>query len=141
MLKDITALKRAGNIAAINRLIPYAATVGLEAFVEDGGIVTVLRQRDTNIGNPVIRAVHGGVVGALMEHAAVLHLLMETEVKAVPKVINVSIDFLRPCLAADTFARGVLIRQGRRIANVRVEAWQDDPRRPVAAAHAHFLVG
>ena len=141
MLKDIAALKRAGNIAGINRLIPYAGTVGLEAFVEDGTIVTVLRQRDSNIGNPVIRAVHGGVVGALMEHAAVLHLLMETEVKAVPKVINVSIDFLRPCLAADTFARGVLIRQGRRIANVRVEAWQDDPGRPVAAAHAHFLVG
>jgi uncharacterized protein (TIGR00369 family) len=140
MLKTIAALKTAGNIPAINELIPYAKLVGLETFQDKGGFVTVLRYRETNIGNPVLRAIHGGVVGALLEHAAILHLVAETDVEAVPKIINMSIDYLRPCLAADTFARGRVIRQGRRIANVRVEAWQDSPDRPVAAAHAHFLL-
>jgi uncharacterized protein (TIGR00369 family) len=140
MLETIAALKAAGNIAAINALVPYAEAVGLDAFFDDQGLVTVLRHRDDNVGNPFLPAVHGGVVGALLEHAAILHLLAETEVAVVPKIINLSIDYLRPCLTLDTFARGRVIKQGRRIANVRVEAWQDSPERPVAAAHAHFLL-
>jgi uncharacterized protein (TIGR00369 family) len=140
VLKTIAALKADGKIPAINDLVPYARTVGLEAFFDDAGLVTALRFRESNIGNTTIRAVHGGVIGALLEHAAVLHLIEQTEVAFVPRIVNISIDYLRPCLAADTFARGQVIKQGRRIANVRVEAWQDTPERPVAAAHAHFLV-
>ncbi len=140
MLETIAALKKEGNIAAINALIPYARTVGLGAYADERGVVTVLRYREINIGNTQIPAIHGGVVGALLEHAAIMHLLAETEVAVVPKIINLSIDYLRPCLAIDTFARGRVIKQGRRVANVRVEAWQQDPERPVAAAHAHFLL-
>lgn len=140
MLETIEALKKSGDITAINALIPYAQAIGLEAFSDDRGLVTVLRFRETNIGNTQIPAIHGGVVGALLEHAAIMHLLVETEVEVIPKIINLSVDYLRPCLAEDTFARGMVIRQGRRVANVRVEAWQDSPDRPVAAAHAHFLL-
>lgn len=141
MLEKIAALKRTGNIPAINELVPYAQTVGLEAFYDPAGLVTVLRYRDSNIGNTRIPAIHGGVIGALLEHAAILHLLEQTELAMVPKIINLSVDYLRPCHAVDTFARGRVIRQGRRVVNVRAEAWQDAPERPVAAAHAHFLVG
>lgn len=140
MRDTIKKLKEAGAFAEINRHIPYAAFVGLEAFADDHGLVSVLRYRESNIGNTQLPALHGGVVGALLEHAAILHLLAAAEGDAFPKVVNVSIDYLRPCRAADTFARGTFIRQGRRIANVRVEAWQADPARPVAAAHAHFLL-
>jgi len=140
MLETIEALKRSGDITAINALIPYAQAIGLKAFSDDQGLVTVLRFRKSNIGNPHIPAIHGGVVGALLEHAAIMHLLVETEVDVIPKIINLSVDYLRPCLTEDTFARGKVIRQGRRIANVRVEAWQGNPDRPVAAAHAHFLL-
>jgi uncharacterized protein (TIGR00369 family) len=140
VLRTIAALKADGMISAINDLVPYARTVGLEAFFDDAGLVTVLRFRESNIGNTTIRAVHGGVIGALLEHAAMLHLIEQTDIVSVPKIVNISVDYLRPCLAADTFARGQVIKQGRRIANVRIEAWQDTPERPVAAAHAHFLV-
>ena len=40
----------------------------------------------------------------------------------------------------DTHARGIVTRHGRRVANVRVEAWQADRATPVATAHAIFLV-
>ncbi len=140
MLKTIESLKASGDISAINALIPYAGTVGLDAFMDETGLVTVLRYRESNIGNFVLQAIHGGVVGALLEHAAILHLLAETELRAVPKIINLSVDFLRPCLVGDTYARGKVIKQGRRIVNVRAEAWQEEPGRPVAAAHAHFLL-
>jgi acyl-coenzyme A thioesterase PaaI-like protein len=51
-----------------------------------------------------------------------------------------SVDYLRPARLAETSAQGVITRHGRRVANVRVEAWQESPSRPVAAAHAHFLL-
>jgi len=140
MLKSIATLKQSRDIAEINNLIPYARTVGLEVIVDGDDVLTVLRHHDDNIGNYVIRAIHGGVVGALLEHAAIVHLLTETEATVVPKIVNLSVDYLRPCMAADTFARGRVIRQGRRVANVRAEAWQESPEKPVAAAHAHFLL-
>ncbi len=140
MLTTIAALKESGDVTAINDLIPYARTVGLEAMTDAGGLLVALRFRESNIGNSQMRFIHGGVVGALMEHAAILHLLAETEAAVVPKIINLSIDYLRPCLAADTFARGAVLKQGRRVANVRMIAWQDSPERPVAAGHAHFLL-
>ena len=140
MLDDIRKLKEQGDFGSINNLIPYTGLIGLDAVVEDDTITTILRQRDDNIGNFVIGAVHGGVVAGLLEHAAILHLLFAMDVTALPRIINLSVDYLRPCLNRDTFARGNLVKQGRRIANVRVEAWQDDPTRPVAAAHAHFLI-
>ncbi|RYZ35655.1 MAG: PaaI family thioesterase, partial [Myxococcaceae bacterium] len=58
----------------------------------------------------------------------------------VPKVISSTVDFLRSGKAQDTFARAFITRQGRRVANVRVEAWQDDRTRPIASSHALFLL-
>ena len=53
---------------------------------------------------------------------------------------GLTVEYLRSGRPVDTFARGVPTRQGRRVANVRVEAWQDDRSRPIAVASAHFLV-
>lgn len=129
------------NWPELNRLIPYAEFVGLDVCKDEHGLLTVLRANPGNIGNAIIGAVHGGVVAGLMEHAASFHLLDElSEAQRIPRIINVSIDYLRPALDKDTFARGEVVKQGKRVANVRVTAWQDDENRPVAAAHAHFLI-
>lgn len=141
MLDSIKVLKASGRFAEINTQIPYAGFVGLACSIEDGRLLTQLRRRRSNVGNVMIGAVHGGVVGALLEHAAILQLLWELDLERLPRIVNISVDYLRPCLEGDTFARGLIVRQGRRIANVRVDAWQSDPARPVAAAHAHFLLG
>jgi uncharacterized protein (TIGR00369 family) len=140
VLKSVAELRGTGDLRAINDLVPYAASVGLELLRDGEGLITLLRFRESNIGNFVVRTLHGGVIGGLLEHAAMMHLLVETDVAVVPKIINVSIDYLRPCRAEDTFARGSIIRQGRQVANVRVTAWQDDRARLVAAAHTHFLL-
>ena len=110
--------------------------------VENGRPLTILRKDPDNVGNPMVPMIHGGAVGALLEHAAVVQLFheLELDLERPPRIVNISIDYLRPCLLHDTFAHGVIIRQGRRVANVRVEAWQSDADRLVAAAHAHFLL-
>ena len=58
----------------------------------------------------------------------------------VPKTINITVEYLRSGKPQDTFARAVFTKHGRRVANVRAYAWQDDPTKPVAAANAHFLL-
>ncbi len=141
LIEQIRALRSQARFAEISALIPYASVIGIEVLDGDDEPITVLRQRPSNIGNTVIRAVHGGVVGALLEHAAIMKVIAAHELDGFPRIINLSVDYLRPCLGdSDTFARGELVTLGRRIANVRVVAWQQDAARPVAAAHAHFLV-
>ena len=130
------------GVQALSRVLPYPAFVNMHVEMENGRLLTILRKDPGNVGNPVVPMIHGGAVGALLEHAAVVQLLheLELDLERPPRIVNISIDYLRPCLLEDTFARGAIIRQGRRVANVRVEAWQSDQDCLVAAAHAHFLL-
>ena len=131
-----------GGVQALSRALPYPVFIHMDVEIENGSPLTILRKDAGNIGNPLVPMIHGGAVGALLEHAAVVQLFHELELglESPLRIVNISIDYLRPCLLEDTFARGFIIRQGRRVANVRVEAWQSDPDRLVAAAHAHFLL-
>jgi len=67
-------------------------------------------------------------------------LLWELAPGQLPKTVNVSIDYLRTGRLEETYARGSVTRQGRRVVNVRAEAWQADPSMPIALAHGHFLI-
>ena len=131
-----------GDIPSLSRALPYAGFIGMEVEMENGRPISILRKDPGNIGNPLVPMIHGGVVGALLEHAALMQLFFELDLRLdrPAKIVNISIDYLRPCMLADTFARGVIVRQGRRVANVRVEAWQSERDKLVAAAHAHFLL-
>ena len=110
------------------------------AEFEGGDITFVLPADRKLIGNPTLPAIHGGVVGAFMEQAAALHLVARMDDPVLPRIINFSLDYLRPARLRDTFARCVLTRQGRQIANVSITAWQENSEEPVAIARAHFLV-
>ena len=142
MAESIRKLKEQGGFPVLSRELPYAGFIHMDVEIEDGRPLTILRKDADNVGNPIVPMIHGGAVGALLEHAALMQLAFELELglDRRPKIVNISIDFLRPCLLEDTFARGIIIRQGRRIANVRVDAWQSNRERLVAAAHAHFLL-
>ncbi len=140
MLGDIQRLKKQGDFAAISRLIPYSKVLGLDCEIENDAILTRLNYLESNIGNFQMKVLHGGTVAALLEHAAIFQLLYEMDIRTLPRIINISVDYLRPSRAQDTFASATIVKQGLRIANVRVQAWQIDPSKPVAAAHAHFLL-
>jgi len=120
--------------------IPYAVYLGIKAEIRDGDIRFVLPGDRKLIGNPTLPAIHGGVIGAFMEQAAAFHLVAKMENPVLPRIINFSLDYLRPARLRDTFARCLLTRQGRQIANVSITAWQEEFDTPVAIARAHFLV-
>lgn len=121
-------------------LIPYARFLDVALEETDAGPVCRLPFRDDLVGNAALPALHGGVVGAFLELAALVGLIDQTDSERVPRPINFSVDYLRSVGPRDTRARAEIVKHGRRIANVRVLAWQDDPAKPVAAGTGNFLV-
>lgn len=140
MVEHIAELRRSGDWNRLPEAIPYARFLGISLDCSSGAAVGRLAYADMLVGNPALPALHGGTIGALLESTAVFQLLYEQESVALPKTINITVDYLRSGRAVDTFARGVVTRHGRRVANVRVEAWQDDADRPIAIAWCHFLL-
>lgn len=140
ILDQIAAARAAGDPGQLLAAIPYARFLGLAATLDAGELITTMRYADHLIGNPALPAIHGGALGALLESAAVFSLLWTAETALLPKTITITVDYLRPARPVDTTARGIVTRIGRRVASVRVEAWQDDRAQIVATAHAHFLI-
>lgn len=120
--------------------VPYATFLGIKAELRDDEIVFILPEDKKLIGNPSLPAIHGGVVGAFMEQAAAFHLIAKMEKPVLPKIINFSLDYLRPARLRDTYAQCTLTRQGRYIANLSITAWQEQVDQPNAIARAHFLL-
>ena len=120
--------------------IPYARFLGVEVERTASGLECVLPFRNEIVGNAALPAVHGGVLGAFLELTALLRLLEDSGSERVPKPITFSVDYLRSAGPATTRARADIFKLGRRIANVRVVAWQDDPARPVVAGNGKFLL-
>ena len=55
--------------------------------------------------------------------------------------IGINIDYLRRGNPVDTYARAQIFKQGSRVANVRVRAWQERFEKPIATLSGHFLLG
>jgi uncharacterized protein (TIGR00369 family) len=136
----IRLARETNNPNALVQVIPYARWMGISMDVSGDDLIGHLSFADHLIGNATIQALHGGTLGALLESTAVFKLLMEAETVTVPKTINITVEYLRSGKPQDVFARAEFTRHGRRVANVRAVAWQDDPDRPIAAANAHFLL-
>ena len=121
--------------------IPYARFLGLRTEMEGDVLTVIMPFADHLIGNPMLPALHGGVVGAVMEIAAVAQLRVAHPDAPQAKTIDITIDYLRSGRPIDTYARAVVRKAGRRIANVQVEAWQRERSAPIAALRGHFLLG
>jgi uncharacterized protein (TIGR00369 family) len=140
MLERIAAARESGDLDALVQAIPYARFLGLTARKGGDSVLLTMTYAPHLIGNPTLPALHGGTLGALLESAAIFELLWSSATVLIPKTITITVDYMRSAKPVDTHARGIVTRQGRRVANVRCEAWQDDPASPVASAHAHFLI-
>lgn len=75
-------------------------------------------------------------MAGFLETAAALHL--EYNGNRVSPVDFTS-EFIREALTVDVTARVTVVRRGRRFTVVHVEAWAQDPGRPVAIGHGTFM--
>lgn len=119
-------------------LPPYARMLGLRI---DGDILTMAFAQHL-IGAPVPPRLHGGTVAGLMEIAANLKVraALGADDPAQLKPINVTVNYLRGGGPVDSHAEAFIVRLGRRVANVRVEAWQEDRQRLIAEAQLNILI-
>ena len=128
------------DLDALLARIPYAGFLGVRMELHGDEMTGVLPYAEHLIGNPTLPALHGGVIGAFMEMTAMLQLLIAEAQVRHPRPVDVSIDYLRSGRPVDTYARTLIKKVGRRIANVQVEAWQEARGAPIAALHGHFLL-
>lgn len=140
LAKKINQIKSEHDFEALVDLIPYAKFIGVETSLIGNSIVSSLPYMEANIGNPTIPALHGGLVAGFMENAAFFHLIWEIELIKTPKIIDFSIDYLRPGLTFTTYSHCEVVRLGKRVALCSVKAWQNDPDKPIAIARGHFLL-
>jgi acyl-coenzyme A thioesterase PaaI-like protein len=132
--------KASGQLGALVDSIPYLRFLGIGIELVDGKVVGKMKYEKHLIGNASLPALHGGTIGSLLESTAIVQTLWEAETTRLPKIVTITIDFLRSGRPTDTFASGVITKHGRRVVTVGVEAWQEDRSRPISRANAHFLV-
>ncbi|MHB0777369.1 PaaI family thioesterase [Halomonas sp. WWR20] len=133
-------MRQARNLEAVLADMPYARRIGVSAVHDARGWCFTLAPNDHNVGNVLLQAVHGGVVAAFMETAATLDAMLAVKTARLPRIIDFSIDYLRPARQVPTHARCELLREGSRMANVRVRAWQGEEETLVATARMHFVL-
>ena len=136
----VGAARQEQDPQALLDMIPYAAFIGAQAKVDDQRLLYWLDKRASNIGNPSLPAIHGGVIGGFLELAAAIEIIYNLDITDVPKVVDFSLDYLRPGRYKTIYASCTVMRQGKKLANVSATAWQDDEQTPIATARCHFLI-
>jgi uncharacterized protein (TIGR00369 family) len=119
---------------------PYVRFLGFKAELAGDELTAILPFAEHLVGNTYIPALHGGVIGAFLEMTALAQLFIVQPPGPRPKTIDVTIEYLKPGRAQTSYARAEVRKIGRRIANVHVDAWQEDPTQPFAALRGHFLL-
>lgn len=155
---QVVKQRRDAALSALVGGVPYIRHLGIVFERHGDELTAVLPFDDKLIGNPFLPALHGGVIAAFLETAAVITLswsylwkdiesgeldpesLTRGELPRLPKTIDFTVDYLRTGLPRDAYARARVTRSGRRYASVQAEAWQDNRDRPFAQATAHFLM-
>jgi uncharacterized protein (TIGR00369 family) len=140
LVRLIGEAKASGDYHALLDYIPYARWLGIDADVIDGEMVGKLHFTEPLIGNPVLPALHGGTIGALIESTAIFRLFWEAETVMIPKTVNLTVAYLRSGRPVDTYAQAHVTKHGRRVASVWVEVWQEDRARPIATGTVNLLI-
>jgi uncharacterized protein (TIGR00369 family) len=123
-------------------LPPYAVALDMRITGLHNGMPLIsVPYSDKVQGRPGF--LHGGAISGLLEMAAVAaiqHALQARGDDASFKQVNVTIDFMRGGTMRESYATGIITRMGRNMANVEARAWQEDPDKPMAFAHLHYLL-
>ena len=107
------------------RQVPYVGLLGLEFVAAERGTATFAleaREELTRMGG----ILHGGAVVSLMDTAAAcaVHTLLEPGGRTV--TVDLTVHFLSPATSGRVEARATVLRKGRRVIILNVEARDAD---------------
>jgi acyl-coenzyme A thioesterase PaaI-like protein len=138
--ESVVAARLEKSPQSVMEMIPYADFIGAQVKIENDQLLYWLDKRPTNIGNPSLPALHGGVIGGFLELSAAIEIIYNLDIAVVPKVVDFSLDYLRAGRYKTVYAKCNVLRQGKKLINVTASAWQDDENTPIATARCHFLI-
>ena len=119
---------------------PYFETMGFGRERNGAGrLVLTMDYAVDKMGRPGF--LHGGAIAGMLEAVAYATLAEALDGDGARiKPINVTVTYMRGGREAVTKARATIERLGRRVANVRAVAWQDDPDTPIATARMNLML-
>jgi len=136
----LVAARRSGDYSQLLQASPYGRYMGFEVDVEGDTTRLRLPFQDRWVGNPKLPSLHGGVVGAVLELAGLVQLVHSQHTEGLPQLVDLTVDYLRQARAEQLIAEAEVLRAGRRVANLRMVAYQGDRQQLVASGRGHFLV-
>lgn len=141
VLNAASAAGRPPDPTSLLAAIPYCRHLGLTVEQNGKNLVLVMPFQPHLVGNPILPALHGGVIGSLLETAAIAQVISEMGGGKLPKPIDITIDYLRSGRPLESRAQARIAKLGRRVVNVHAELWQEDAAKPIASLRGHFLLG
>jgi uncharacterized protein (TIGR00369 family) len=136
----VDASKGSKHVARLLEAVPYCRHLGIGGDVLDGRMKLTMPFAPHLVGNPMLPALHGGVIGSLLESAAIAQVMFDLGAESKPRPVDITIDYLRSGRAVASYAQARIAKQGRRVVNVHAEMWQEDETKPIAALRGHFLI-
>ena len=102
--------QQTGDFSRMLESIPYATWIGLQCDRFGDDLIFRLPKKEENLGNPILPAIHGGVIGGFMEMSAAIYLIMSQDTLRMPRIVDFSLDYLRAGLNRETYAECRLTR-------------------------------
>lgn len=124
------------NIHALATLSPFNNWLKLEIESHGGGRSRLrLPWSDLFIGDPVKSAIHGGILGALIDAtggAACMSMLGKHDSIS---TIDLQINYLEPGYKSDYYCEAKVVRMGKRVGTARMEVYsKKDPENSILVA-------
>ncbi|HPE30933.1 MAG TPA: PaaI family thioesterase [Parvularculaceae bacterium] len=119
---------------------PLGHWLSFEAIETGDGRLYSMTPGDAHVGNPLIKALHGGIVSTFLELAALHELKRALGSEANSSAININVDYLKSVKLSPLFAKARIAKVGRRLVFIDCAAWQDDENSPAAKAACSFAI-
>jgi len=109
----------------------HLSDLGIAVEEQEEGAVTLSLPYDEAFANPGSRAMQGGVVATLIDHAggAALRTTLEAPLETPHASTDLNVTFMRPA-TGDLTAEAEVLRAGRSVVVVRVDVSADTPEGP-----------
>jgi len=130
------------NLAGMFEQTPFVSHLGMRfVTVEAGLVVMEMPFQEALIGNPVLPALHGGAISALLDTVGGACVWSRLEIGDRVATLDLRIDYLRPGKTEKLLARGRLIRLGNRVGISDLMAYHPGREQsPVALARGVYNI-
>ncbi len=122
--------------------IPFNRFLGIEMTRVEAGLVQLtLEFRPEFIGNPLLPALHGGVISSLLDTAGGAAVWSQAEPTDRVSTVDLRVDYLRPGRPETVVGRGKVVRLGNRVGVAELRAWHPGREdKPIAAGMGAYNV-